>query len=212
MWEAGRPDPADPWGPCRDVCPPPYARRVTSGRLPAVRAVRSLALTATAVGAGLVAHWHAGGPTPHPVALLVLLALLTLPVARLSVREVSPVVATVVLGAGQLAVHLLGMAGVGGASTVAGPGHVHSVVLDGTPSSGSAPGMLGAHLVVTLVLAAAWSRGERILFAVASRLRPPAVPRWSVPAVVAVTVPAQAAAGTTGPWRATGRAPPLPER
>ncbi|WP_252976235.1 hypothetical protein [Janibacter melonis] len=136
---------------------------MTTGRLPVVRAVRSLALTTSAVGAGLLAHWHAGGTTPHPVALLVLLLVLTVPVARLSARQVSPVVAAVVLGAGQ------------GRSTCSAPwgttsSHAsshggHEVVHLGPLPAGSPDGggltMLGLHLVVTLALAALWSRGER---------------------------------------------------
>lgn len=184
---------------------------MTNGRLPAVRAVRSLALTSTAVGAGLVAHWAAGGATPHLAALLVVLGLLTIPVVRLSAREVSPVVAATVLGAGQLAVHLLGMASRGSASA-GGHGHGHTLSLTGTTSSGSGLGMVAGHLAVAAVLAAAWSRGERILFAVAARLRPPSVPTWSVPVPARVLATVVVPAGSTAVLRPPSRGPPLLER
>lgn len=185
---------------------------MTTGRLPVVRAVRSLALTTSAVGAGLLAHWHAGGTTPHPVALLVLLLVLTVPVARLSARQVSPVVATGVLGAGQGAIHLLGALG----GTTASPASSHGghevhlgPVLAGSSDDGGLT-MLGLHLVVTLVLAALWSRGEQALFAVVRRLRPPVLARWSVPAAPPVLVAVATARARSLPRRHPSRAPPLP--
>ena len=186
---------------------------MTTGRLSVVRAVRSLALTTSAVGAGLLAHWHAGGTTPHPVALLVLLLVLTVPVARLSARRVSPAVATVVLGAGQGAIHLLGALG-GTTSSHASSHGGHEVVHLGPLPAGSTDGggltMLGLHLVVTLALAALWSRGEQALFAVVRRLRPPALPRWSVPGAPAVLVAVVAPrARSLTRWHPS-RAPPLP--
>lgn len=174
--------------------------------------MRSLALTSTSVGAGLVAHWAAGGSTPHPAALLVVLSLLTLPVARLSVREVSPGVAVAVLGAGQAAVHLTGMASHGAVSASSGAAHDHTVTV--ATSAAHAPGaaMLAGHLAVTLALALVWSRGERILFAVAARLRPPSLPRWVVPAPVALVPCTLAPLGATLARRPPGRGPPRPAR
>lgn len=189
-----------------------YPRLVTTGRLLAVRAVRSLALTSTSVGAGLVAHWHAGGATPHPLVLLVVLGLLALPVTRLSARRVSPLAAAAVLGAGQAAIHLAGMA-TGPAITASGHmahgGHIH-LASEGTAADGSGLPMLAAHAAVTLVLALAWSRGEQILFAVTRRLALPALAAWSVPAAVRVrpttAAPVRDAARRWHP----SRGPPLP--
>lgn len=187
--------------------------------MPEVRVLRTLVLAGTSVGAGVVAHRHAGGQLPHPVALLVVLAVLALPVARLSRRRVPGWVAGSVLLLGQLAVHLVGAAthahgALQGAqrhaTAASGRAHAQHVDVATTAGGGTSLAMVLGHVTVAVVLSLLWTRGEEALFAIAARLAPPAVPTWAPAPRTRVHPHLEAPVPVVRHRLLPSRAPPLP--
>lgn len=151
-----------------------------------LRALRTTALVTTSVGLGSVAHSHAGGPTAHPAALAVVALLLAIPVGRLSRGPVRARVALTVLVAGQLLVHVCTLAArPPSAARIEGAHleHAGSIAAVGSATTHDHLGldgrMLAGHLLVALLVAVLWARGEEILCAVADRLVLPAVAVWT---------------------------------
>ncbi|TWD14402.1 hypothetical protein [Marihabitans asiaticum] len=180
------------------------------GTAPALRLLRSLVLVLTSIGAGLIAHDHAGGASPSGATLTGVAVLLLIPVLRLSRQAVSPAAAMAVLVLGQLGVHLSALTG-GHHLDAAGGAHAHSMPapLAVSPHDlGLSPQMLLGHVAVAAALAALWSRGEQILFALLERLGPPEIPVWTVASTPPATWHVQVAATLEPARLAQARAPP----
>ena len=146
-----------------------------------LRIPRALAVAGTVLSLAAAAHVLAGGELPAPPVIAALAALATLTAAALTgAKMTAPVLAGYLL-AGQFALHrafsaLSGPAVPGARSTA----HVHDgqiLPVPGPaapqimPTADPAAGMLGLHVLATLVTALVVARAEASLWALAAWLR-----------------------------------------
>jgi hypothetical protein len=151
-----------------------------------------VAVLTVALAAG--GHVVGGGQRPHPLALVVLTVLATVPAYLLGRRRLGPVPLLVLLGGGQLAVHQV-LSAMESMDPVAHEhllaGHAHGVA---EPTAPGGLTMLAAHAVGTLVTGALLARGEAAvwslwhLLAPLFRLVPCAVPAYRPPHVTSYDV------------------------
>lgn len=168
-----------------------YSDRVSSPDRGCLRIARASAVAFCVVGLSLLAHVVAGGHPPEPMTLLLVTAAVAAYGGALTRDRLGLTELLVVLGAGQVLLHLVFMLG---------SGH-HA----------GGPVMLAAHGLATIAIALGLAHGERAAWGLWCWLRPrlrlPRVERPEWPEPVACTAETDAAragmawVGTTVMWR-----------
>jgi hypothetical protein len=165
---------------------------VTSAPVGPLRLVRALVVAGAVVGLAVGAHRLGGGVLPDPLVVLALGALVLSVTSLLAGRKFTVPVLTLVLGAGQVALHaaLTWLAPVACmAGGVAAGSHVSSahlghgggamsltcasgVVMPAHAPMDLSPAMVGAHVAATAVTVLVIASGERALWWLLTWLRP----------------------------------------
>lgn len=149
-----------------------------------LRWLRAVSVTSLTVGLSVAGHVVGGGSVPHPLVVLILTGLASVPAYLLGGRRLTFGRLAGLLAAGQLLIHW-----VLSEPTVASDAvhHAHSEPMATSPNGLS---MLCGHTVATLVAGVLLAYGETLLWMVWELLRPLlAVPRRVVIAAAGVRLP-----------------------